>query len=141
MNVLFVCTQNVGRSQMAAALYNSLSDDGHASSVGTRVDQPGQTLHQRAEHSTGAQDVLQAMEEEGIDISRRTRHALSAEMLGDYDQIIVMAEADTIPHYLHDHPKAVYWDIPDPRFSGLDATRETRDELKRKVVDLIDAGK
>jgi arsenate reductase len=138
MNVLFVCTQNVGRSQMAAALYNALSDDNHADSAGTRVDHEGQTLHERAKDSTGAADVIKVMKEEGIDVSNQHRNSVMEEMLGVYDQIIVMAEPDTIPQYLHNHPKAVYWDIPDPRFKGIDATRETRDELKRKIVDLLE---
>jgi len=138
MNVLFVCTQNVGRSQMAAALYNALSDDNHADSAGTRVDHEGQTLQERAQTSTGAADVLKVMREEGIDISHKHRSSVKEEMLDMYDQIIVMAEPDTIPHYLRGHPKAVYWDIPDPRFKGIDATRETRDELKRKIVELLE---
>jgi protein-tyrosine-phosphatase len=123
---------------MAAAFYNSLADGGHADSAGTRVDPDGQTLHERAQNSTGAADVLKVMHEEGIDVSRKQRHAVTEEMLDDYDQIIVMAEPDTIPSYLHDHPKATYWDIPDPRFKGIDATRETRDELKRKIVELLE---
>ncbi|HSX42511.1 MAG TPA: low molecular weight phosphatase family protein [Candidatus Saccharimonadales bacterium] len=137
MKVLFVCTQNVGRSQMAAALYNSLAADGHADAAGTRVDEPGQRLADRAHGHPGAQDVLSVMREDGLDLSHKTRHAVSKEMLDGYDHIIVMAEPDTIPDYLRDHPRAVYWDIPDPRFDGIDAARGTRDELKRRIVELL----
>jgi arsenate reductase (thioredoxin) len=138
MNVLFVCTYNVGRSQMAAALYNSLSSGGHASAAGTKVDAAeGQTLGERAEKSVNGSDAVKVMAEDGLDISHQTRHAVTREMLDKYDQIIVMAAPETIPQYLHDHPKAVYWDIPDPRFKGIDAMRETRDDIKRKIVDLL----
>jgi arsenate reductase (thioredoxin) len=136
MKVLFVCTQNVGRSQMAAALYNTLSQDGHADAVGTKVDEPGQTIGERAKASQGAWNVLSVMNEIGMDLYHRKRRKLTEAMLDEYDQIIVMAEPETIPKYLHNHTRALYWDIPDPRLRGIDATRETRDELKRKVVDL-----
>lgn len=143
MNVLFVCTQNMGRSQMAAALYNSLvtKTNGRADSAGTRVDAEGQTLAERAKENIGAANVLIAMNDVGMDLSHKKRHAVTKEMLDDYDQIIVMAEPDTIPRYLHDHAKAVYWDIASPPLDGLDGIREVRDELKRKIVDLIDAVK
>lgn len=139
MNVLFVCTQNVGRSQMAAALFNSLTGhEAHADSAGTRVgDEAGQTLAERAIQHEGAQHVLTVMREEGIDIRGRKRRNISEDLLDTYDEIVVMAEPDTIPKYLHDHPRAVYWDVPDPRFKGLDGARATRDDLKRRVVDLI----
>jgi arsenate reductase (thioredoxin) len=137
VNILFVCTYNVGRSQMAAALYNALAQNGRADSVGTRVEEEGQTLLERTKTVAAATDVLKVMKEENIDISHKRRHGITKEMLDDYDEIVVMADSDTIPEYLHDHPRAVYWDIPDPRFKGIDATRETRDEIKRRVVGLL----
>lgn len=137
MNVLFVCTQNVGRSQMAAALFNALEDDGHASAAGTKVDDEGQTLADCARSYKGAEYVIKAMHEEGTDMSHKKRHGISKDMLDAYDQIIVMAEPDTIPKYLHNHPKALYWDIASPALTGVGAIRETRDELKRKIVDLL----
>jgi arsenate reductase len=137
MNVLFVCTQNVGRSQMAAAMYNTLAITSHADAAGTKVDDEDQTIGERAKHNAGAWNVLSVMNEIGVDLWHRKRRGISKAMLAKYDQIVVMAEPSTIPKYLHNHPNAVYWDIPDPRFKGIDATRDTRDELKRKIVELL----
>jgi arsenate reductase len=139
MNVLFVCTHNVGRSQMAATLYNSLSADGHADAAGTKVDQDGETLGELAKNSPAALEVLTVMHELGFDLWHRKRHQLTKKMLSDYDLIVVMADVNTIPKYLHNHPKAVYWEVADPRLKGVDATRETRDELKRHVVSLLES--
>ncbi len=139
MNILFVCTQNVGRSQMAAALYNSLAAEGHADSAGTKVgDAEGQTLAERAKESPGARDVLTAMDDLGLDVSRKKRTQIREEQLAGYDKVVVMAEPDTIPGWLEKAENAVYWEVPDPRFSGLDATREARDAIKRNVVALLE---
>jgi len=138
MNVLFVCSQNVGRSQMAAALYNVLATDGHADAAGIRVgDAEGQTLGERAKESEGAQDVLTAMEDLRVDLSHEKRKQLHKEQLADYDLVVVMSEPEIIPDWLEKADNAVYWDIPDPRFSGLDATRVARDAIKRDVVALL----
>ena len=140
MNILFVCSQNVGRSQTAAALYNSLVSDGHADSAGTKVgDEEGQTLAERAKVSNGAKEVLQVMHELGMDLSRHTRKQVRPEQLAQYDKVIVMAEPDTIPDWLRQSDKFVYWDVPDPRYLGLDAHRITLDALRRRIVELIES--
>jgi protein-tyrosine-phosphatase len=137
MKVLFVCTQNVGRSQIAASMYNTLAINGHADAAGTRVDDEDETIGELAKSHTAAWNVLSVMNEIGVDLWHRKRRKVTKDMLEDYDQIIVMAEPGTIPKYLRKNPKAVYWDMPESQFTGIDATRETRDELKRNVVEFI----
>lgn len=137
MKVLFVCTQNVGRSQMAAELYNKLTKTSDAASAGTAVGEPGQTLRERAAMSEGAQNVLTVLDEESIDIRDNIRTQLTEDMLNSYDPIIVMAERNTWPSYLEESDKTIYWDIADPRFKGLSSTRATRDEIKQKIISLI----
>lgn len=137
MNVLFICAQNVGRSQMAAELFNKLSTKGHADSVGTTVESPGQTLGERAVHSDGAKHVLTVLDEEEINVRNNKRTLLTEDMLSTYDYVGVMAERDTWPAYLAEGTKVVYWDIADPRFKGLETTRKTRDEIKQRVAAFI----
>ena len=138
MKILFVCAQNVGRSQMAAALFNKYSRTAEADSAGTNVQEPGQRIGERAQISEGANNVLRVLDEENLDIRANERRPLTEDMLAGYDKIIVMAEQETVPAYLKNSAKTEYWRIDDPRHKGLDATRQTRDEIKAKVLQLIE---
>src|SRR5665213_914852 len=88
MKILFVCQYNVGRSQMAAAMYNKLSSSSDAESAGTEVEKPGQTLLERTKERGGASHVIDVMQEEGIDVSNNSRRQVSKSMIKQYDQII-----------------------------------------------------
>src|SRR5579872_303611 len=115
MKVLFVCTYNTGRSQMAAGLFNKLTKNGQADSAGTVTDKAGETLKQRAKYRPAAKHVINTMHKEGIDISSNTRDLLTEEMLDKYDKVIVMADQETIPSYLKNSSKYIYWLVDDPK--------------------------
>lgn len=137
MNVLFVCAQNVGRSQTAAALFNKYSKTGHADSAGTRVEKPGETILERSQYSDGAKHIIAALKEEDIDVTKNTRKPVTPEMLGDYGKIVVMAEPESIPEWLSSHPKYEYWHVEDPRYKGFEETKKTQELIKSKVLKLI----
>lgn len=138
MRVLFVCVQNVGRSQMAAAFYNKLSREGRADSAGTSVDVPGETLEERSKNPIStAQSMFSLMDELGIDVRRQVRTPLTKAMLSDYDRIINMAKPSKTPKYLSQHPHYEYWSIRDPRYKGIDELRRARDEIKTRVMALV----
>ena len=139
MNILFVCAQNVGRSQTAAALYNKYADEGHADSAGTRVEKPGETIRERAAYSNGAKNVIECMKEEGINVASHTRRQVTRKMLKHYDRVIVMSEPEYVPGWLSETPKYEYWFIEDPRYKGIDEARKTQDLIKEKVLGLIGA--
>lgn len=122
---------------MAAKLFNKLSTKGYAVSAGTAVKEFNQTLRERAVHSEGAKHVLTVLDEEGINARDNKRTPLTEDMLSKYDHIVVMAERSTWPEYLIENSNITYWDIADPRFKGLEATRKTRDEIKQKVTAFI----
>jgi len=123
--VLFVCTHNAGRSQMAAALL------AHHAAGRVRVTSAGS---QPASELNPA--VVQAMAEIGLDISREYPKPLTAGKVRGADIVITMGCGDACPVY----PGKRYldWDLPDP--AGLDvcAVRPIRDEIARRVHALLD---
>lgn len=130
MKILFVCRQNIGRSQMAKALYTAARPDDSADSAGTVVDVPGQTLKEAS-----ALNTIAAMQELGVDVSGAARQQVTQEMLESYDKIIVMSEPDNTPHWLRDDPRTVVWEVSDTKWMTIDGVREMRDEIKRRIVE------
>ncbi|MCW1908156.1 MAG: hypothetical protein KIH63_002315 [Candidatus Saccharibacteria bacterium] len=139
MKILFVCAQNVGRSQMAAAFYNKMTGTQDADSAGTNVDQPGQTLSERAGGVSAADKLLIAMDEEGIDLRDKVRTPLSEAMLTKYDLVINMAEPEKTPDYLAQYVGCVRWDIVDPKGKDENTLIMVRDQIKHRVRHLIDS--
>lgn len=139
MKVLFVCRQNVGRSQMAKAFYNSLTNSHDADAAGTQVSEPGQTLLERKAVSTSKNFfVLDVMNEMGIDMSSDRRSPLTKDALENYDLIVSMANESDAPEWLLSSPKYIHWDVADPRGQDYKNTAKVRDEIKARVKNLID---
>jgi protein-tyrosine-phosphatase len=136
MNVLFVCRGNVGRSQMAEVIFNLLSEGKNiAFSAGTKVNEnEGQKLKEKVP----AANVLRVLNELGVNAEDNVRTQLTLEILNKADVIISMAEPETIPDYLKDNIKVIYWDIIDPFEKSLEETRDIRDQINSLVKDLID---
>jgi arsenate reductase (thioredoxin) len=123
-HVLFVCTHNAGRSQMAAALLDhQAAGRVHVSSAGS---QPADQLNPA---------VVAAMAEVGLDISREFPKPLTGEKVQAADVVITMGCGDACPIY----PGKRYldWDLPDPAGLDLEAVRPIRDEIGRRVRALL----
>jgi arsenate reductase len=124
MRALFVCLHNAGRSQMSAALFERAAAGRHeARSAGTA---PAQRLHP---------EVLEAMAELGIDLSARIPRKLTREDAGWADVVVTMGCGDECPYI----PGKRYldWDLPDPRGRPLAEVRRTREEIGRRVAELV----
>ena len=122
--VLFVCTHNAGRSQMAAALL----DQQAAGRV--RVTSAGsQPAHQLNPA------VVQAMAEIGLDLSHEYPKPLTTDQVQAADVVITMGCGDACPVY----PGKRYldWDLPDPAGLDLDAVRPIRDDISQRVQRLL----
>jgi arsenate reductase len=133
MNILFVCKGNVGRSQIAEALFVELSPEEHAvSSAGTDVSAEGQKLGD----FEPAQVVIDSLKEIGVEVSQKARNQLTPEMVEHADRIIVMTQ-ENIPEYLRDNPKAIPWEVEDPQGGSLETLRETRKKITQLVLRLI----
>jgi protein-tyrosine-phosphatase len=122
--VLFVCTHNAGRSQMAAALLER--DAAGSVRVTSAGSQPANELNPA---------VVQAMAELGIDISREIPKRLTGEHVRAADIVITMGCGDACPVY----PGKRYldWDLPDPAGKTVDEVRPIRDEVSRLVAGLL----
>jgi arsenate reductase len=121
---LFVCLHNAGRSQMSEALFARAADGRHeARSAGTA---PGDRVHP---------EVVEAMNEMGIDLSERQPRKLSREDAEWADVVVTMGCGDECPYI----PGKRYldWDLTDPKGQSVGAVRETRDEIKRRVRALV----
>jgi arsenate reductase (thioredoxin) len=122
--VLFVCVHNAGRSQMAAAYLAHLTD-GRVSGM-SAGSEPAQELNPVA---------VEVMAEEGIDIAGAVPQILTPEAVEESDVVITMGCGDTCPFY----PGKRYedWDLEDPAGQGVESVRRIRDEIKRRVTDLL----
>ena len=133
---LFICRANIGRSQIAALLFNELTHGKYeVLSAGTKVDEAnGQLLRDGYE----AQTVIDVLHEIGIDASNNVRTQLTPELLNSVDYAITMAEPETLPNYLKDSPKIISWEIPDLKDQPQEFKRQIRDELKEKLKKFIE---
>jgi protein-tyrosine-phosphatase len=122
--VLFVCVHNAGRSQMAATLLE------HHARGWVRVRSAGSTP---ADEINSA--VVAAMTEVGIDLSKEFPKPLTDEAVREADVVITMGCGDACAIY----PGKRYldWDLPDPAGKSVEEVRPIRDEIDRRVRELL----
>ena len=135
MKILFVCRGNVGRSQMAEALFRKMTGDKYeVSSAGTKLSGPEQKLKELPL----AENLIKCMEEEGIDVSDCIRNPVTQEMVESANKVVlIIGEEDFVPDYLINNPKVSKWITPDPKGQDLDFHRMVRDQIKIKLETLI----
>lgn len=122
--VLFVCVHNAGRSQMAAALLDRAA--GGRVRVRSAGSTPGKEIHP---------GVREAMAEIDIDLSKEFPKPLTDEGVRAADVVITMGCGDACPVY----PGKRYldWDLPDPAGKPVEEVRAIRDEINRRVAELM----
>jgi arsenate reductase len=122
--VLFVCLQNAGRSQMSAALFERVAEGRHrALSAGTT---PAEQVHP---------EVVTVMRELGIELAGRVPRELTRELAEQADVVVTMGCGDECPYI--PGRRYVDWDLADPAGRPLDEVRATRDEIARRVFELV----
>jgi protein-tyrosine-phosphatase len=123
--VLFLCTHNAGRSQMALGFFQRLA--GGRAVAWSGGSEPGSELNPAA---------VDAMAERGIDITGEFPKPWTDDILRAADVIITMGCGDSCPIF----PGKRYedWALDDPAGRDLDAVRPIRDELERRVRHLLD---
>ena len=124
MNVLFVCVRNAGRSQMAESLFSRAVDGRHAArSAGS---EPADRVHP---------EVVDALGELGIDVSRNVPRTLEAADAAWADVVVTMGCGDACP--VVPGKRYVDWELPDPAGLPLEEVRRIRDEIARRVDALV----
>lgn len=124
--VLFVCVENAGRSQMAEAFANHFGKGVvNALSAGTRPSKEVNPV------------VAQVMKEKGIDISRNKPKPLDIKMIEEAEVVVTMGcgAEGFCPAPLFE--KIIDWQLEDPKGKPVEKVRQIRDEIERKVLELI----
>ena len=124
IRVLFVCVENSTRSQMAEAFARMHAADlVEAASAGSR---PSGVVNPRA---------VAAMRERGYDLSAHRSKSRAEAGEGPWDYVVTMGCGDACPWLLAAHREE--WDLPDPHALGPREFDALRDEIERRVVDLL----
>ena len=125
--VLFVCVHNSGRSQMAEAFFNNLAGGkAQALSAGTQLADEVNPV------------VVEAMKEAGMDISGNRPKMLTMDMVEKAERMITMgcgAEAEAVcpASFIETED----WALEDPKGKSLEQVRKIRDEIKERVIKLL----
>jgi arsenate reductase len=126
ITVLFACVHNAGRSQIAAALFNSYADPSKAKAISAGT-QPAERVHP---------EVVSAMASRGIDVSAKTPQRLTPELASGAQWLITMGCGDECP--IVPGAKRDDWPIADPRGQGAAAVETIANEIDQRVRRLID---
>jgi arsenate reductase len=125
--VIFACIHNAGRSQMAAAWFNALADGTKARAISAGTD-PGTRVHP---------EVLAVMREVGVDLAGRTPQKLTDELARGAQMLITMGcgeQCPVVPGLRRDD-----WPLEDPKGKPVERVREIRDDVRARVIALLEA--
>jgi arsenate reductase (thioredoxin) len=122
---IFACVHNAGRSQMSAAFFNELADPklARAVSAGTH---PADHVHPV---------VADAMREVRIDLSCARPQKLTTELAQKAEMMVTMGCGDECPYV--PGLRRDDWPLPDPKGQGIESVRQTRDEINRRILQLL----
>lgn len=123
--VLFLCTHNAGRSQMAMGFLTHLA--GGRAVAWSGGSEPGLDVNAAA---------VEAMRERGIDISDEHPKPWTDEIVRAADVVVTMGCGDACPIF----PRRRYedWDLADPAGMTVDDVRPIRDDIEQRVRRLLD---
>lgn len=140
IKILFVCRANVGRSQMAEVVFNTLSKGSHkVMSAGTSVSNGKDSSEdgKRIQYGTLSSPIMESLAEINIRLKEATANQLTQKMIEEADIIISMAELENEPDYLRQSNKYEHWDVADPKKLSLEETNIIRDDIVNRVNSLI----
>jgi arsenate reductase len=125
--VIFACVHNAGRSQMAAAFFNQLTDPNRARALSAGT-QPAEHVHP---------EVVAVMREVGIDLSDARPTRLTDELAAGAQLLVTMGCGESCP--VVPGLRRQDWNLPDPKGQPIERVRTIRDEIRRRVEQLIAA--
>jgi arsenate reductase len=127
--VIFACVHSAGRSQMAAAFFDSMVDHAAARGLAAGTD-PGTRVHP---------EVVATMAEVGIDLSAAHPRKLTTELAGDAALLITMGCGERCP--VVPGLRREDWPLDDPKGRSPAEVRRIRDDIRDRVTALIDREK
>ena len=125
VKVLFACVHNARRSQMAAALFNAAADPAKARAM-SAGSEPARHVHP---------EVVQVMRELGIDVAHVVPMRLTEDIARQATLLVTMGCGETCP--VVPGLRREDWDLPDPKGQPLAVVRAIRDEVRRRVDELV----
>ena len=124
--VLFVCVQNAGRSQIAAALLKHHAQDRvHVRTAGSA---PAGEIHP---------EVASALAARGVDVGEEFPKPLTDEVVKAADVVVTMGCGDACPIYPGKHYED--WEVGDPAGAGPARVRAIADEIETRVLKLVES--
>ena len=124
--ILFVCVENAGRSQKAEGFFNKYAPKGfRAVSAGTK---PASQINPLA---------VQAMKEAGVDIGSQKSKIITEDMIRDSEKAVNMGCMDKAECPLLFLNNPIDWGIEDPKGKPIEKVREIRDDIERRVKELV----
>ena len=123
--VIFACVHNAGRSQMAAAFFNTLANPAKARALSAGTH-PGDRVHP---------EVVAVMQEVGIDLSGARPRKLTADLAAEAQLLITMGcgdECPVVPGVRRDD-----WPLDDPKGQSFERVRAIRDDIRARVEALV----
>jgi arsenate reductase len=123
--VLFACIHNAGRSQMAAALFDALSDPTKARAISAGT-QPGERVHP---------EVVNVLRESGIDVSAVKPQKLTDDLAATASLLVTMGCGDACP--VVPGLEVDDWPLEDPKGKPIERVREIRDQIEQRVRRLV----
>ena len=126
--IIFACVHNAGRSQIAAAYFNALTDARKARAVSAGTE-PAVQVHP---------EVVSVMREVGIDLGAATPQRLTTEMAAGAGLLVTMGCGESCP--LVPGVRRLDWPLADPKGQTIDAVRAIRDDIRARVAQLVAEG-
>ena len=124
--VIFACVHNAGRSQMAAAFFNAIADPSLAEGVSAGTE-PGDRVHPI---------VVDVMREIGIDVSANRPRRLTDDLARSASLLVTMGCGESCPYV--PGLRRDDWPLPDPKGRPIEEVRRVRDEIRKRVAQLVD---
>ena len=123
--VIFACVHNAGRSQMAAAFFNTLANPTRAEAVSVGT-QPGERVHPI---------VVDVMNEIGLDLSAKKPQRMTEGLARDATLLVTMGCGDECPYV--PGVKRCDWPLEDPKGKSVEQVRLIRDDIRARVQLLV----
>ena len=123
--VIFACRHNAGRSQMAAAFFNQMADPTRTKALSAGTN-PAQRVHP---------EVAEAMRELGIDLTGTRPQLLTTELAAGTRLLVTMGCGEECPYI--PGVEVQDWPLEDPKGKPIQRVREIRDEIRRRVGELV----